>query len=273
MPDNTRIYGDKTDIDMDMVHDLYATRAKEKREKHIDQPVVLVADRDPEQADYWTEYEVENILPLFELDESSRVLEAGFGTGRMAKHLIEKAGRYVGIDYVQEFVEIARHREDINSEKQPTFLQGSFQQLVGGEIQLPVRSFDRFFISGGVLMYINDSVIPSCLRKLLSFLDEKSIIYISEPIALNERLTLNQFFSNEMQAEYSAIYRTDAEYQDMFKPLYDAGFECIVNRPFFEEDIKARKETRQWIYILKRENNEVDPISDPAYGEGAHHDF
>ena len=43
----TRQYGIKSDIDMESVQALYANRALTKLQNSIDQPVVLVADRDP----------------------------------------------------------------------------------------------------------------------------------------------------------------------------------------------------------------------------------
>lgn len=61
--------------------------------------------------------------------------------------------------------------------------------------------------------------LKDCIAKLTSFLDETCIIYISEPIALEERLTLNKFYLDNLDSEYSAIYRTISEYNKIFKPL------------------------------------------------------
>ena len=254
----TRQYGIKSDIDMESVQALYANRALTKLQNSIDQPVVLVADRDPSYVEHWNEYEVSNCLPLLELDNNSNVLELGFGTGRMAKYLIDRAGLYVGIDYVKEMVDLANGRNDIAKGKEHYFLQGSFEELVDNRIELPKDTYNRFFISGGVLMYINDDMAMHCIKGLCQLLDDKCIIYISEPIATEKRLTLNHFFSEEMQSEYSAIYRTDAEYQELFAPLFKAGFEITTSRPFFEEDFKGRKETVQWLYVMRREQDEIN---------------
>lgn len=249
----TRITSTVTDINMKDVHDLYADRAVHKSDIDVDAPVVLCSDTDPEHIKHWNTYECEKMLPLLKLDDTANVLELGFGTGRIARYIIPTANSYVGIDYVSEFVESVKRREDIISlNKEPVFLYGSFEDLVSGKLKLPRRKFNRFVISGGVLMYINDESVKDCIRRLVDLLDDKCIIYISEPIAIKERLTLNQFYSDSMNTNYSAIYRTDEEYQIIFSPFYESGFKNTFNREFFEEDIKGQKETRQWMYVFER---------------------
>ncbi len=251
---NTRITGKKEDIDMTAVQDLYAERAHSRAGVNVDAPVVLASDTDPKHIQEWNDYEVEHWLPLLALDEYSRVLELGFGTGRIAKYIIERAGAYVGIDYVADFVDTVKKRDDIHPSYgiDPVFLHGSFADLVEGRIDLPENKYNRFVISGGVLMYINDDEVKHNLEKLPELLTEDAIIYISEPIAITERLTLNRFFSDSMQAEYSAIYRTEAEYKEFFRPFTDRGWEIAVSEEFFAEDIKGQKETRQWMFLMRK---------------------
>lgn len=249
----TRISTTITDINMNDVHDLYASRAVNKVGIDVDAPVVLCSDKDPEHIGYWNSYECENMLPLLKLNKESNVLELGFGTGRVAKFIVPEVNSYVGVDYVEEFVESVKKREDIvSTSEEPVFLHGSFEDLVNERIKLPRKKFNRFVISGGVFMYINDDSLRECIKKLVDFFAERCVIYISEPIAIAERLTLNKFFSENMNADYSAIYRTDKEYQELFKPFYEAGFKSTFNREFFEEDIKGQKETRQWMYVFER---------------------
>ena len=101
-------------------------------------------------------------------------------------------------------------------------------------------------------MYINDDILKKCLAKLPALLAPSAILYISEPIAMEKRLTLNRFYSEELVAEYSAIYRTREEYDGLFAPLYAEGFQIVRSEEFFAEDIKQRQETKQWLFLLKR---------------------
>ena len=251
--DLKRIKNEDISIDTGSIHDFYAKRAIDKVAIDVDAPVVLCADKAPEKIEYWTKYEIENRLPLFKLDNSCKVLELGFGTGRIAKYLTDTAELYVGIDYVKEFVELAKQRNDIKKNDHTYFLNASLQEFVNKEVELPINTkFNRFIISGGVLMYINEEMLKDCISKLVAFLDEKCIIYVSEPIALSERLTLNKFYSDNLDSEYSAIYRTISEYNQIFKPLYDNGFRLTIEEEFFTDDIKNQKETKQWLFILER---------------------
>lgn len=247
-----RVYLDEVKIDELSVKELYAKRAKEKKTINIDSPVVLCGDKDIDKIDQWTSFEVENRLHLADFNEKSVVLELGCGTGRISKYITEKVDTYVGIDYVKEFIDIINSREDIYIGEKTYFLNKSFEEIVEGK-ECPVKEkFNRFIISGGVFMYINDDILQGCINKLESLLDEKCKIYISEPVAIEERLTLNKFYSENIESEYSAIYRTREEYNKIFKNLYDKGFKLRISEEFFFEDIKQRKETKQWIFVLER---------------------
>ncbi|WP_195335623.1 class I SAM-dependent methyltransferase [Paraclostridium bifermentans] len=248
-----RIYKNTVDIDELSIKNFYVKRSIDKIELDIDAPVVLCGDKDKTKIEEWTNFEVENRLPLLKLDESSCILELGCGTGRISKFLAKDIQAYLGIDYVNEFIEIAKKRKDINRASNIHFLNASFRYIVDNADKLPTKNkFNRFVISGGVLMYINDKELKHCINKLLDLMEEKSIIYISEPVAIKERLTLNKFYSDDLESEYSAIYRTCSEYEEIFKPFLESGFKLKMSEEFFYNDIKLQKETKQWMFILKR---------------------
>lgn len=251
--DNTRVNGEKITVDMESIHDFYAKRAAEKGDIDVDAPVVLCGDKAPEKIAAWTDYEVKERLPLLALTKDSRVLEVAFGTGRITKYVLQTASHYVGMDVVESFVDLVKKRQDIQQTADTHFFHGSFEDLTEGRLPLPVgMKFDRFLISGGVFVHINDEILKECLNKLPAFFGPKAILYISEPVAIEKRLTLNKFYSEELAANYSAIYRTPQEYDALFAPLYEAGFHMEKSEEFFAEDIKHRKETRQWLFLLKR---------------------
>ena len=73
-----------------------------------------------------------------------------------------------------------------------------------------------------------------------------------EPCGINSRLTLKDFYSEGLQHEYNAIYRTSEEYSKLIKNFL-VGFEIINEGYMFEQDeLNNRKETVQYYYILKR---------------------
>lgn len=252
--DDNRVSGTAIAVDGESIRAFYGKRAVEKARIDVDAPVVLCADQAPEKVAEWTNFEVEERLPLLELTADSRVLELGFGTGRITKYLLQTASHYVGVDYVEAFVDLVKKREDIRRTENTHFFHGSFEDLTEGRLPLPQdMKFDRFVIGGGVFAYINDEVLREGLKKLVSFFTPKAVLYISEPIALEKRLTLNKFYSEELADSYSAIYRTKEEYDELFAPFYEAGFQMAKSEEFFIDDIKHRKETRQWLFLLKRD--------------------
>ncbi|WDQ33161.1 class I SAM-dependent methyltransferase [Paenibacillus marchantiae] len=249
----SRVYNDNVRIDYQSLHEFYKKRAFNKVSIDVDAPVVLVGDRDKSKIEEWTNFEVEQRLPLLKLDTNSVVLEAGCGTGRITKYITPFAKAYVGVDYVKELIEIIKKRDDIQKKESTFFLHSSMQEIANGQIELPLKQkFNRFVISGGVLMYMNDEDVKYVLTDLSERLEQESIIYLSEPIAINERLTLNKFYSESLKSDYSAIYRTEKEYFELFDVFLENGFKMEVNEEFFFRDIKAQKETKQWIFVLRR---------------------
>lgn len=248
-----RVYKNKINIDETSIKNFYESRAIEKVDIDIDAPVVLCGDNDKGKIYEWTKFEVENRLKLLKLDSGSRVLELGCGTGRISKFIVNKVKEYIGVDYVKEFIDIINGREDIKKGEQIHFLNLSFSDIVENPKILPTKNkFNRFIISGGVFMYINDEALEYGLKKLINLLDEECTIYISEPISINERLTLDNFYSENLECEYSAIYRNRNEYNKIFEAFYKANFKLKLNEEFFYNDIKLQKETKQWMFLLER---------------------
>ncbi|WP_077619685.1 methyltransferase domain-containing protein [Bacillus sinesaloumensis] len=248
-----RIFSKNIHIDHNSIKEFYKKRALDKVSIDIDAPVVLCGDKDKDKIEAWTSFELKNRIPLLHLDSESNVLEVGCGTGRISKYITPKVNSYVGNDYVKEFIDIIKYRSDIVKKDKTFFIHSSIQDLTYYIDKLPIRKkFNRFVISGGVLMYVNDDELEESLGKLIELFDDECILYISEPIALDKRLTLDKFYSENLESEYSAIYRTEEEYLEIFNVFLKKGFELKVSEEFFYEDIKAQKETKQWFFILQR---------------------
>ncbi|MEN1522931.1 class I SAM-dependent methyltransferase, partial [Pseudomonas aeruginosa] len=78
-------------------------------------------------------------------------------------------------------------------------------------------------------------------------------IYLREPVAVEQRLTLDRFFSKELEHEYSAVYRTVAELKDMLVQAGGGEGPAILEEDcLFAEALEKRVETRQYFMILQR---------------------
>ncbi|QGG58087.1 class I SAM-dependent methyltransferase [Paenibacillus sp. B01] len=248
----SRVYDRKIAINENSIQDFYAQRAIKKSSIDVDAPVVLAGDRDKNNIHAWTAFEVEHRLPELQLQPSCKVLEVGCGTGRITKYITSSVDHYVGIDYIEEFIETIKNREDIQKSENTSFYHASLNDLTTRTLALPITRFNRFIISGGVFMYVNDEQVGAAIETISSMLEDDSIIYISEPVALQSRLTLDRFYSEDLHSEYSAIYRTEKEYEALFAPFLKRGFKLTCSEEFFHHDIKKQKETKQWLFVLKK---------------------
>lgn len=120
-------------------------------------------------------------------------------------------------------------------------------------LQKPGGVYNRILMVG-ILMYLNDTELADTLAQIERISQEHTVICIREPIGISKRLTLKDFFSEELEDNYNAIYRTRQELQKLIDGAFiQKGF--IVSREgfLFEEDaLNNRKETAQYFYILER---------------------
>ena len=246
-----RIYDNKVDIKTDEVRKFYDERAKKASSMDCPYTAVLLGDQNPNHAAEWNEFEKQYVLPELKIDDKSRVLDIGCGMGRWAETLIPQTEYYYGVDYSAEMINLAKSR-NVFPEKNYEFECYSFQEAVG----LPEGRFEKKFnraVICGVCMYINDKELQECFERLNQLLADDCIMYLTETVARTSRLTLDDFYSEALKSDYDVIYRTQAEYNQLYSPLTTAGFQ-IVKQDFLPKLNKEEKysETDRWYSILKR---------------------
>lgn len=106
----------------------------------------------------------------------------------------------------------------------------------------------------GILIYLNDRDMKSALTQIEKRCESNTIICVREPVGIKDRLTLKDFFSEELKDNYNAIYRTRKELMVFFEStLIEKGFRIQKEGFLFQEDmLNNRKETAQYYYILER---------------------
>lgn len=246
-----RIYGKKVSINTEKTKEFYNNRAKAMMEMDNPYVSVLLGDQNPEYAVAWNKFEQENILPKMGIDENSRVLDIGCGMGRWAETLIPRSGYYCGTDLSSEMVERARQRNQYEGKKYD-FLNYGFQEFCAlPKDKLPCL-FNRLWICG-VMMYINDEALFKGMEQLLGKMDKSVRVYFTETIAIKERLTLSDFYSEALKADYDVIYRTEVEYNDVYKAWLNGGFRIVEQGmlPHLNKE-KEYSETDRWYTILER---------------------
>ena len=245
-----RIYGKKFEIDTEKTRKLYDKRAVNLDNMASIYTSVLLGDQNPEYADEWNKTEKDMILPYLDIDSDSQVLDLGCGIGRWAENLMPLCRAYVGIDFSSEMISVSKRRcaEFINENKY--FLCSSVQDYLNSEKTL-IRPDTVIF--SYVCMYINDSDIEGCFRKLLDAAEQKCTIYFLDTVALKERLTLNEIYSSALKSDYSALYRTVEEYDELFGIFEKEGFKKVSQgfMPKLNSEVQYSETDRHYT-ILKR---------------------
>lgn len=189
------------------------------------------------------------MLPKLLSDTPQRILDIGCGIGRWAETLSDRAATYVGIDISPRLIEIARER--IRSAN-AVFLVGGAVDVTRNDI-VEHGPFDLVIMSG-IMIYLNDDALLECLHGLAAIVAPGGRIYMREPLALEDRLTLSDHWSEELNQHYSAIYRPAAELETLFaSTLYAAGFEPARFAPLYSDARhNNRRETAQHFALVKR---------------------
>lgn len=199
--------------------------------------------QDAQLAERRDKAEKDLILPQLALNRSDRVLDVGCGAGRWAQVVAPGVSEYLGIDFSENLLEVARGKVP----------EARFQCLSVDKLDLDALMVAPPFsliICSGILAYINDRDIAALLSVVADAASPRSRIYIREPIAKTSRLTLKAHWSDELCKQYSAIYRTRAEYLQLFKNL--TGFSMAAEAMPFPSQLQNREETQQWFFLLTR---------------------
>lgn len=245
-----RISGRSVDIDYNNTLDFFNSRGVDKKLEHK-YNYVLFQDDNPELAILRDKQEKEKIGALLEWTRDETVLDIGCGVGRWGEEILSKGLNYVGVDYSENLLKIAE--DNLKAYSNKTLLHASFQEFSQTLLQNKINiKFDKIFING-VMMYLNDTDLQKGLEDVLDSCAEHCELYLKESMGVEKRLTLSDFYSDSLSHNYTAIYRSIAEYKELFQANFiEHGFTVISEGALFEENLQNRKETLDYYFILKR---------------------
>lgn len=244
-----RISGEKVNINYKETSRFFEERAK-KYQKDNPYSVTMYQDDHPELVRMRNQKEIEMLLPKLGLDESSKVLDIACGIGRWADAIAQNISGYIGIDFSKELIEIAKSR---NTKENFSFYQGAASEINDILAAHHIVGINKILMIG-ILIYLNDEGAADLFKQVSDIAGENVTICIREPIALEARLTLKDFYSAELKDSYSAIYRTKEELHELMEDsLFREGFRIRQEGFLFAEDaLNNRKETAQYFYLLER---------------------
>lgn len=242
-----RLINKKENLNYNETKSFFEKRAKKYNENNP-YSVTMYQDNNAELVKKRNKYETDKLLKLINLNEESKVLDVACGIGRWADAIGTGIERYLGVDFSEGLIDIANKR---NKNPKAKFIAGSSTEL--NNLLDKDDSFSHILIIG-LFVYLNDDDVAKVFEQAEKFCAEHATICIREPIGITDRLTLKEFYSEELKDNYNAIYRTDAEFKQIMKStLLDKGFKIKQEGFLFDDDaLNNRKETSQYFYILER---------------------
>lgn len=244
-----RVSGEIIEIDYDHTRGFFERRS-ERFDGDNPYAVTMYQNNNRKLVESRNKKEVEKLLPMIQLDSESRVLDIACGIGRWADAIECDIDEYCGIDFSPKLIQIARER---NRKDNFHFFDGDIGAITQILSDSAMDKFDRVLLMG-ILVYLNDRDIQDLFDEVEPNLKEHTIICIREPIAVEHRLTLKDFFSEDLEDYYNAIYRTRDELQVIFgDSLVKQGFTLVADGVLFDEqDLNNRKETIQYYFTFER---------------------
>lgn len=239
---------DEKKLDKKNIKMFFKERAKKHEEKYPLKSVIY-QDKNPSLAKERDAYEKNKIKNLINISDNDVVLDVGCGIGRWAEDLSKITKKYVGIDYVREFINIAKAK--YNNQNNIHFIC-----LDGTKLSHPeVKSHSPYtvIIIVGLYLYIDNEEGYNILKQILEISANESLIIIREPIAIEKEITLDNVWSDDMETYYSARYRTRDWFKKMFSDLlFEEGYNLIIDEALFPNHLENRKETMQHLFCLKK---------------------
>ena len=244
-----RIVKDHIDVDYRAVSRFFEDRGRNEDLAHK-YNYVLFQDENPDLAVQRDRQEKEKICGLLDLKPEQRVLDLGCGIGRWGEELCRRGLYYVGIDGSPALIE--RGQKNLQAFSNKKLLVGLFQKFLDVLQEAGEQDqFDIVFVNG-VFMYLNDRDFERALEDIKRVCGIPCQIYIKESMGVEERLTLDRIYSEGLKQNYSAIYRSIAEYREATTKVFGDAFKLSSEGELFDGSLHNRKETTDYYLIWKK---------------------
>lgn len=208
---------------------------------------VMYQDTNPDLALARDAYEKEYLIPKLNINKQSRILDFGCGTARLGAFFGADVAEYIGIDPSPHFIQYAI--------KELSGL-GNTKLICGGVDAIrTITNVPNKIIIGGVTQYMEHQALEELFKEINRYFEnskEELTLYLRTSVSRGVGFELNNVWSKELNAHYSAIYRSvkDMEYQ-----INNHLRECVVSESgeAFPAELGNRVETTQFFWVIKSE--------------------
>ena len=239
---STRLYGINEKLDFNLVHDFWNMRSIDNSSVKG----VLLGEGLVKNSAILRNVKEKQILRRFLCqDKKYNIFDIGCGIGRWVDNLSDHIETYLGIDFVDNFVKDGN--EKFKNNPNVNFINMSVTNLKDNML----KQYDLIILNG-ICMYINDSELDILFDKLNGYLNLNGYVYLQESVStINERLTLKDFFSKDLNTNYNAIYRTKQEYDFVIEKKLKS-IKLLYSDFLLDESIGKRSETNAFYWFLQK---------------------
>ncbi len=230
-------------IDQDKVKAFWDARARTFGSLDFDSIANL--EQDPENLALKVRLESEKVFAYLGPIAGKSILDLGAGVGQWAFRFVEHGAAHVtAVEYSAQLAEIGRLEAARRAVSNLEFVISPAEAFTSN------RSFDIVFISG-LFVYMNDDQAEKLVSGLNRFCHVGTRVLLRDGTGIGKRHEINNRFSQHLQTDYSATYRTVEQYQALFNRH---GLHFLRHENMFPEDCVLNKypETRLRIYEIGR---------------------
>jgi SAM-dependent methyltransferase len=169
-----------------------------------------------------------------------RVCDVACGTGRWTFHLAPRVAQVDGFDVSEGLVEICRSEAAAQGVDNVRFEVGSLTEF-------PFSTIYDLVLIAGVCVYSNDDEWATIAANLRGVTKPGSLIVVQEPVGSAGRYEVISVWSEELQSEYSAIYRD----VDFFLGAFGTFCRTITHDRLFEPSEEKWLETHYHYFVFE----------------------
>ena len=187
-------------------------------------------------------YEKKRLESIIKYNPKWNLVDLGGGVGLWSEYFSKHINKVTLVEREEKFIELAKQK--INNKN----IEIIHSDVV--DFNTKENSFDVVFISG-VTLYLDDEYLLLLMNKVKNYLKPNGIFIHRDAYGINQKFLLDSKKSKNLKLDYSAVYRTRQEYDDVF--INKNNFEKVFDEDMYPEETKlnVRKETKLRIAIYK----------------------
>ena len=190
------------------------------------------------------EKELDKINNIFSPNKNKILLDLGSGLGFWSFKFAPEVKKVIAVDFVEKMnLSVEREAKKLNIRNLELFTCDIVEFI-------PRIKVDYVFISG-VLLYLSDQKASELIENIYNYTNNHSEILVRDSTGINGRYIIENKYSEALESNYSAIYRSKKEIVKLFE---SNGFSLKYDDDMFEPDSPLNKwdDTRLRVYLFNR---------------------